>query len=321
MSRRHALAERLQLYDELREIMKAMRNIAVMEIHRLQRILEAQDITREAIEQAATAFFAGNPHLLPRRTTGAGLLVAIGSERGFCGDFNTTILQRLRAELAAAAQPPAVVLVGARLIQAAQDIPGVALRLAGPAMQEEVRPALASLFSAMAEHAHLQRAFTLQGLGIIHHSPPNHGVANHGVANHGAANHGAASRNAVDRGVASHDVATHGAAATCYRPAERMRELRDRVGAPPELLLPPAQCLQGILEQYLSASMHSVFFGSLTAENHVRLAHMETAVHRLDERIALGRQRQNVLRQEEITEEVEEIMLSTEALRRPGGEL
>jgi F-type H+-transporting ATPase subunit gamma len=49
-------------------------------------------------------------------------------------------------------------------------------------------------------------------------------------------------------------------------------------------------------------------------ENHMRLEHMNRAIHRLEKDVAGLRLRYNRLRQEEIIEEIEIIMLSAEAL-------
>jgi F-type H+-transporting ATPase subunit gamma len=209
--------------------------------------------------------------------------VAIGSERGFCGSFNVEVERRLRAELQRCRQPPRIVLVGSRLVQRAETLPGVALRLEGPAIVEEVQPALARLLDEVSAQPGTQRAFTLQGLGIVHHAP---------------------------RG--------EGSEVRFYRPVERFRRQERTGSAPPRLMLAPEEFLAGLIEQYLDATLHDVFFSSLWMENHQRLAHLQAAVNRLEERIVQAGLRINVLRQEEITEEIEEIMLSAEALLRRG---
>ena len=62
--------------------------------------------------------------------------------------------------------------------------------------------------------------------------------------------------------------------------------------------------------------MHDVFYSSLMAENRRRLQHMEGAMQRMEERAGDLQRKYNLLRQEEITEEIEVIMLSSDALRR-----
>jgi F-type H+-transporting ATPase subunit gamma len=69
-----------------------------------------------------------------------------------------------------------------------------------------------------------------------------------------------------------------------------------------------------LAEQYLFAALHALLYSSLMAENQRRIQHMDSAVRRLERTSAELWQRRNILRQEEITEEIEVIMLSVEAL-------
>ena len=86
-------------------------------------------------------------------------------------------------------------------------------------------------------------------------------------------------------------------------PSERM----------PELNLPPEAFVRAFLDQYADAALHGVFATSLLSENRARLAHMTTAIDRLDDNMAALRRQAHRLRQEEITQEVEAILLSTQA--------
>jgi F-type H+-transporting ATPase subunit gamma len=72
--------------------------------------------------------------------------------------------------------------------------------------------------------------------------------------------------------------------------------------------------LTGLTEQYLFAALHELLYSSLMAENQRRMQHMDAAVRRLERTSADLLRRRNILRQEEITEEIEVIMLSVEAL-------
>ncbi|WP_447603858.1 F0F1 ATP synthase subunit gamma [Nitrospira sp. Nam80] len=59
-----------------------------------------------------------------------------------------------------------------------------------------------------------------------------------------------------------------------------------------------------------------MFFSSLMTEDLVRFQHMDQAIQRLEKDIGELTLKRNRLRQEEITEEIEMIMLSAEALRK-----
>jgi F-type H+-transporting ATPase subunit gamma len=91
-----------------------------------------------------------------------------------------------------------------------------------------------------------------------------------------------------------------------------------RFAYPPRLNLEPEAFFAGLTEHYLIAKLPGLFYGSLMAENRRRLEHMDRALGRMQTRIDdLGRRR-NALRQEEITEEIEVILLSAEGMT--GGE-
>ncbi|MDO8311527.1 MAG: F0F1 ATP synthase subunit gamma, partial [Sideroxyarcus sp.] len=72
--------------------------------------------------------------------------------------------------------------------------------------------------------------------------------------------------------------------------------------------------LSQLTDQYLYAALHEVFYASLMAENRKRLEHMDSAIRLLEKDEARLRLRYNALRQEEIIEEIEIIMLSAEVL-------
>jgi F-type H+-transporting ATPase subunit gamma len=84
-----------------------------------------------------------------------------------------------------------------------------------------------------------------------------------------------------------------------------------KASLPPRSYLPLESLLEKLTEHYLYAVLHEVFHGSLMAENERRMMHMENALRRLDEQAEDLRRRRNRLRQEEITEEIEVITLTT----------
>ncbi len=89
---------------------------------------------------------------------------------------------------------------------------------------------------------------------------------------------------------------------------------------PPLLYIPPADLRPQLFEQYLFALFYGIFYQSFMAENHERLRHMDGALSKLQEDEERMRRLSNSLRQENITEELEIIMLSVESeTTRPGG--
>ncbi len=79
---------------------------------------------------------------------------------------------------------------------------------------------------------------------------------------------------------------------------------------PPLLNLPPRRFLLLLIEHYLFSSLNEFLYSSLMAEHQQRVRHLEGAQRRIEERIRELTLQRNSLRQEEITEEIELILLN-----------
>ncbi len=121
----------------------------------------------------------------------------------------------------------------------------------------------------------------------------------------------------LDIHVWHHLPADGGTQVTSRRPLLPARVSSEQVSYPPVLYLEPARFAAGLIDEYLFAVLHEIFYDSLMAENQRRFQQMDQAVNRLQRDLADLRGQRNTLRQEEITEEIEVIMLSAEALSRP----
>ena len=276
MSRRAELEQRIRRLSEISDVMSAMKTIALIETRKLGRFMDHQQRLVANIETAAADFLAFHPEF--RAAAGESLLVLIGSERGFCGDFNEAVA----AELAALAEPepPRLVVLGRRLASKLEGHPRLLAQLEGPNMAEEVRPALDQLMDTL--HRLRGESAPWTRLAVLAHDP--------------------------DGGVAVHAVLP-------LAPPEPPRH-----AYPPGLNLAPAEFFAGLTEHYLIAKLPDLFYGSLLAENRRRLEHMERALNRMENKIGdLGRRR-NALRQEEITEEIEVILLSAESMLGGAGD-
>jgi F-type H+-transporting ATPase subunit gamma len=92
---------------------------------------------------------------------------------------------------------------------------------------------------------------------------------------------------------------------------------RPPFGHPPLLNLATEAFPAELLDHYLFAALHEVFYTSLMGENHQRMEHLQPAMDRLKQQTAELGLKCNTLRQEEITEEIEVILPSAEALYPP----
>ncbi len=270
------LAELSQRHARLKEIsgiMTAMKSLSLVEARKLARFIGDQRRMRDNIAAAAADFLQFHPD------TGAGdarsgdrVLVVIGSERGFCGNFNERIVQALQS-LDPEQAATSLVVVGHRLSARLADHPRVRARLDGPTVTEDVPAVLDRLLDAVHDARPAASAGPLALLCLAHdeHGEPE---------------------------------------LTTLLPLPR-EAAHAHPGDPPQLLLAPIAFHRELLEQFLLAALYGQLYASLAAESHQRLAHMEHALDRLDqtlERLALKR---NALRQERIVEEIE-VMLSNQ---------
>ena len=273
MSKRREVQNRLSMLDEIDGIMVAMKNLALLEARKLAAFLGTQRRAVTGIETAAQDFMSFYPQAPAHTDDMQQLLLVIGSERGFCGDFNETLLEPISA--AAQRDGTLLVAVGRRLAAKLQGDERIAAFVEGPSVAEEVQATLVRLARVLGELQ--QRPEVAWRLSALYHDESGE---------------------------------------------PRMRQLLP-LAAPtkksvhshaPLLNLEPARFMSQLTDQYFYAVLHEVFYASLMAENRKRLEHMDGAIRRLEKDEAKLRLRYNALRQEEIIEEIEIIMLSAEAL-------
>lgn len=282
MSKREQIQRHLGVLGDIGGIMGAMKNISLMETHKLARFLAYQHRVLAGIEAAAEDFLSHDPDIGYRpESGGSDVIVAIGSQRGFCGDFNESLADAVfRHRRETAARPPGVLVVGRRLAAKLGKQPNLAATIDGPSVTEEVQPVLLRLMNALSE---LQARAGRSGPFAVT--------------------------------VFAHREGESEVRARSILPVPVARSAAPRFPYPPLLNLAPRAFFAELARHYLWAQMHDVFYGSLMAENRRRLQHMEGATKRIQDKTALLKQKYNLLRQEEITEEIEVILLSNDALQ------
>lgn len=273
MTIRRELEHRREQYRDIREIMNAMKNLALMETHKLAHYTHNQSELVRGIETVARDFLHFHPYApdIPADAHSAWLL--FGSERGFCGDFNETLLAEHRTALRndVAATTIAVGRKLGALIQR-ESIP-VAL-IDGATVADEIGAVLTRVVAAIdALHARYG-ALRLTALFFDEHG------------------------NLQTRGL--------------LPPFVNLASAPPPSGTPPELTLEVDRFFAELVDHYLFACLYEIAYRSFMAENRDRIQHMESALQHLDRNVTdLGR-RCRSLRQEEITEEIEVILLTAE---------
>jgi F-type H+-transporting ATPase subunit gamma len=280
MSKRHDIEDHIRTLGEISEIMGAMNNLAVMEIHKLTRLLSAQQQVVTSMETAAKDFLAFHPEALPRDRGGTPLYLVIGSERGFCGDYNARLLAEFERHLRTVSdREPVVVAVGSKLSRRMAGDPRLVAAIDGPTVSEEIQGVLIALMQRIQELQRGQQDNRALVITVVYR--------------------------------AAGDAIT----IQPLRPFETVPRVETSGTTGPLLTLPPRVFVAELVDLYLFAILHEIFYSALMAESRDRLAHLEGALHRLEKETSELRLRRNILRQEEITEEIELIMLSAEQLK------
>jgi len=268
--------------SQIREIMNSMKTLAYMETRKLSRFLAAQQAVVRSIDEAAADFVSYFPQTLPEAKPMQTVYLLIGAERGFCGNFNHVIMEQLDS-ITANAQTggAAIIAVGRKLHGLLAEDQRLTAAIDGASTTEEVTSILNKIVEELSS---LQR---------------QHGAMDLFCCSHG-----------------NDDVIE---TKKLLPPFQHHLHQRPGHHHPPVLNLPAADFLVELTEQYLFAALHEVVYTSLMQENNHRVAHLEHAVRRLDDEAEDLTRKCNALRQEEIVEEIEVILLSASSLvNRPG---
>ncbi len=144
MTARRELMRRERTLSEIGSIMHSMKLLAHMESRKLMQRCEQLRRQLQEIEAMAADF---QQHFPFRPQTPAGApkhIIVIGSERGFCGDFNAALLNQLQQT----DMPPAqVISVGRKL---AEQAPGT-VTLDGASVTDEVPKVLEALVATLGQ--------------------------------------------------------------------------------------------------------------------------------------------------------------------------
>lgn len=271
MSRSRELQLHITQIEEIRTILNSMKNLALIEIHKLTRFQSMQGQAVANIENAALDFFSFYPcqPILDRKAAHIGIL--IGSERGFCGDFNERLIKAWDTEAY-----PGMIAIGSRLGNRLKDHGrNVIASLAGANIAEEVPSIINRLIDIINPSKKVNNALILtavyQESGLIKQRQ-------------------------------------------ILPPLLQPQQETPRYGNPPVLNLEAVDFYFELVEHYLYAALHEIFYLSLMAENQKRQQHLEGAIQHLDEEIISLHRKSQIYRQEEITEELEVILLNSENL-------
>ncbi len=277
MTQRHALEQRRQQLSEAQEIMESMKSLAFMEVRKLEQRAAMQRELVNTLERVAADFLHFHPEFQAWTPPDTTIYLLLGSERGFCGAFNSRLLEQLADEQGA--EQARLIACGHKLHSRLSDDPRLLASLDGPSVQDEVPGFLLNLLERINQEQQ-QRTLCIK--------------------------------------VLSHDPASDQVRIEYLLPPFQTPLHTERSDLTPPLLnLAPRDFYAELVDHYLLASLNEKVCRSLQAENHYRMLHLDGAVRYLQERLDRMRLKSNQLRKEEITEEIEVILLSADAIR-PG---
>ena len=282
MTRRRKLEHHRQSLAEIRDIMNSMKTLAYMETRKLARFLGAQHAVVQSIEDVAADLLSFYPETLPEAQETMPVYVLIGTERGFCGDFNHALLKYLESALQEHPPgSPVLIATGRKLYTLLEGDERVAARIDGASVAEEVTSVLSQVVRELSALQEQNRMLNVYGLY------------------HGG-----------EDGIVMQKL---------LPPFQHCLHQMPYFPHPPILNQSPREFLADLTDHYLFAALHDMLYTSLMAENRQRVAHLEGAVKHLDDESAELMRQSNILRQAEIIEEIEVILLGAASFSESPG--
>lgn len=273
MSRRREIAQHRRSLADIAGIMSAMKGLALMETRVLLDLIDPQLRLVAAIESCAAHFLAWHGELVVPRDADAAspeIWIIVGSEQGFCRDFNETLLDRQTRLLADTPGRVVPLLIGRRLAERGRT--DASLALPGATVSNEVPSVLLRLTREL--HRLLTDAPTRgAGVRVLYHCD------------------------------ASAQIRLRQLLPFADLPAPPPAPY------PPRLDVDAGELLSGLTGHYLYAVLNAVLYSSLLAENRLRLVHMDSALKKLDDDSTRLQLAYNAQRQADIVEEIELVML------------
>jgi F-type H+-transporting ATPase subunit gamma len=272
MSQSHELQLHIAKLNEIRSILNSMKNLALIETHKLARLQILQTQAVAAIETVINDLLSFYPHLAITDTHAPSIRMLVGTERGFCGDFNEQLIHTSIGQ-----DYTHTIAVGSRLSNKLTDyeLEGITL-VAGANVTEEVPLIVYRLIDSIAPaNDHLATRLT-----AIYYESQTQAICQRQLL----------------------PLSPQPSTETFHH------------SHPPLLNLAPEVFFSDLLGHYLLAVLHEILYLSLAAENNCRLQHLEGAVNHLDDETTNLHRKVQVYRQEEITEEIEVILLNAENL-------
>jgi F-type H+-transporting ATPase subunit gamma len=285
MTQHRQTQAKVTLLRDINELLKAIKNIALMEVNKAGKGVILQKRRTDSIQETITDFLRAYPKSLPVTRNRLTFYILLGSERGICGNFNELVYERLPRSRT---DNTHLIVIGQQLVNKFANQERCHL-LPGANVFEDI-PQVINAVLAIMQRVYQQQGYSHpQSWTIIHNSDNNPG----------------------------NELQTQ-----IYQPFSLTNASSDGAShAKPLIHLSPDQLLLELLNQFLASVFYTVVYESFLAENRQRLHHIESALNQLDKRLQRLKHRLNTFRQEEITEELEVLLTSVKSLTQGGSVL
>lgn len=274
MSRRRDNDKHCRSLDEIRNIMNSMKNLSYMETRKISSFLDAQHAVVKHIETIAADFLSFYSDVLSETIgTFIDVHILIGTERGFCGDFNHALLHHFESlPITPAKEKLQLISVGHKLATLQENEERTITFIYGASVAEEVSRVLNQVVNQLVS---IQKQYGAMNLSVLYHDEDFQLVHRR-----------------------------------LLPPFQTLRQSQSQLPHAAELNIEPGEFFLKLSHQYLFAVLYEILYTSLMAESRKRVAHLEGAVQHLEEQSEDLHRQSNILRQEEIIEEIEVILLN-----------
>jgi F-type H+-transporting ATPase subunit gamma len=274
MSRRRDNDIHCRSLDEIRNIMNSMKNLSYMETRKISGFLDAQHAVVKHIGTVAADFLSFYTDLLSEKTdTFIDVHILIGTERGFCGDFNHALLRHFESlQIIPDKEKRKLISVGHKLSTLQENEEYPATFIDGASVAEEVGNVLNQVVNQLVS---IQKQYGAMTLSVLYHDED---------------------LQLINRQL--------------LPPFRDLDLNQSQHRYAPKLNIEPGEFFLELSHQYLFAVLYEILYTSLMAESRKRVAHLEGAVQHMEEQSEELHRQSNILRQEEIIEEIEVILLN-----------
>lgn len=271
MTRRHEQITHRRQLSEIRNIMNSMKTLAIMETNKLTRFIENQSAMTKNIENMAADFLHFNPQVLPEVEPTSHIVLLVGSERGFCGDYNEQLVKQLESSFTDIIQSnTTLIAIGSKLHPLLKETNHKIIYIEGAGIVEDIFNVVDYVAKELVNY---QQPASLYAL---HHNNQYNEIITE----------------------------------TLLPPFKETNFEKENHTIPPLLNLVAKDFFLELTEYYLFNSIHRILYIALMIENQHRIQHLENATHHLDDKTEELKHKINALRQEEIIEEIEVILIN-----------